>query len=207
MKNGVTIFKWASPIICLIIIWLILNELNCGGKGKTEYKEVVKIEMDTVWLEAKTDTHYVAKPYKVVLHDTLEFESEPIVKYKDIPPVVLKAFEDWNSTKYFSDSFIVAHGKLYLFDTLRSGKLKKGFDLQQSIPLVKETITLREKPRTKGLVGLSIMGDVNTPLQQTGASFGLLFKSGTYLGIQGALQKGGNTLYGVQLMKVIKLRK
>lgn len=206
MKNGATYFKWSVVLIGIIAVVYLFR--GCfGGKGKTEYKEIVKIVRDTMWLQSGTDTHYVAKPYKVTIHDTLEYESDPIVIREPLPPLVRKAFDDWNSTKYFSDSFSVDYGKLYLYDTLRSGKLRKGFSLRQSIPVITNTITLREKPRIKAYAGIEVMGTMQSPISYTGVSFSLLMKNQNIIGIKGGLMKNGNELYGIEYKRLIKLRK
>lgn len=212
MKNWVNIFKYVSYIIVAVIAWLLLKDLRCGGSGGTQVKNDTIIIRDTQWLAAKTETAYISKPYRVTLHDTLEIEGEPIMAYYPLdryPPIVQKVFSDWNSTKYYADSFPVDYGKLYLYDTLRSGKLRKGFSLQQSIPLVTETktITVHEKPRVVVYGGLTVMGNPSTPIFGTGAKVGFIAKNGKYYGGSYIFTKNQGQLYQFDILLPIRLRK
>lgn len=189
-----------------------LRDLKCGRDGGALIKNDTVTRVDTFWKEANTDTFYKAQPYAVEKHDTLEIEGETVMGYyplDEYPPIVKKVFSDYNSTKYYADSFDVDFGKLYLYDTTRSGKLRKGFKLTQDIPLVKETstITVHEKPRVVLYGGLTVLGTQNTPLFATGVKLGIMAKNGKYYGGSYLLTKDGNTMYQVDALLPIRLRK
>lgn len=209
MKNGATYFKYGAPIIALLIIWFILRDLGCGRSngGTKTTTDTITIIRDTVIVEIDTFVSYVPKPYKVVEHDTLEIELDPVVKWKEIPEVVLNAYKDYYSKKYYKDSFDVAYGKLYMDDTVHKSAITgRSFSLKQSIPEITNTVIV-DKHRTKLYFGLSVAGNVKEPLSYVGADISLLMKNQNLIGIQGGLLKGGNTIYGINYKKLITFRK
>ncbi len=209
MKNGVTYFKYGALVISLLIIWFILRDLGCGmgnGGSKTT-TDTLTIIRDTTYHQVDTFVSYVPKPYKVIEHDTLEIDGEPIVKWKEIPTTVLNVYKDYHSKKYYNDSFNVKYGTLYLYDTVRGNSIVgKGFSLKQSIPEITNTIVV-EKPRVKGFLGVEVMGNRNTPIAYTGVSFSLLMKTNQMYSVKGGLLSGGNYMVGIEMKRLITFRK
>lgn len=212
MKNGIKIFKYTSPVICLLILWLILRDLRCGDGGTAVTRDTVSFVRDTTIYVYQTDTQYIPKPYRVDSPpDTIELEGEPIYRYypvDSLPITFRNAIRDYYSAKYYLDSFDVQYGKLYLYDTVYKNQIRrKSFSLQQSIPEITNTITLEKPTRTAAFIGLSIAGNKGVPFYAAGVDFGLKFKNDSYLGIEGLLLKDGTPIYGIQYMKKIRLRK
>lgn len=210
MKNGSPYFKYTVILIVVVVILLLFR--RCGDGGGTIIKNDTVTVRDTQWIPSKTDTQYVAKPYKVTKHDTLEIEGEPLMAYyplDEYPPIVKKVFEDYNSTKYYADSFDVNFGKLYLYDTTRAGKLRKGFSLNQDIPVVTEstTITVHEKKRVVLYAGVTGIGNQTTPIYAVGGKLGIMAKNGKYYGGSYLLTKSGAVMYQADILIPIRLRK
>lgn len=209
MKNGATYFKYGSLLVIVIIVVWFFNNFKCGrggGSSKTT-TDTIKIIRDTVIHRVDTLISYVPRPYKIVEHDTLEIDGEPIVKWKEIPASVMNAYKDYYSKKYYRDSFDIKFGKLYLEDTVYKNSLTgRSFRLVQSIPEITNTIIM-DKHRTKLYLGLSVAGNVKEPLSYVGADVSLLMKNQSIVGIQGGVLKGGNTIYGLSYRKLITFRK
>lgn len=209
MKNGLTIFKYLTPIICTIIVVWFLRDLKCNGNGGE--KEVVKIRVDTFWKKGDTVVRYVPQPYKVTTHsiDTFLLEHDiPFFTFDSLPQSIKNILSEYNNKKYYADSFAVQYGKLYLYDTVRYSRIVgKGFALNQSIPEITNTITLREKPRMVVYAGLTVMGNKTTPIFATGAKIGFMAKNGKYYGGSYLISKTGSDLYQFETLLPIRLRK
>lgn len=183
--------------------------MRCTGNGNGSTKtDTIKIVRDTTYILHDTTISYVPRPYKIeVIKDSLIFlEREPTIE--DYPPMVKRWIENYNSRVYYDTTISVPYGSANIKDTLFKNRIVgRSFSLTQSIPEIKETITLREKPRVKGFIGLGLAGNIQTPLSQTEISFGLLMKNNSYYGIKGILQKEGTTLYGIEYKRLITFKK
>lgn len=206
MKKGETYFKYSVMLMIAVIIFLIFRK--CGScVGTRPPKNDTTIVRDTQWIQIKTDTQYIPQPYKVVKYkfDTLFLDKEqPSFNYDSLPKHVQAIISEYYTKKFYSDSFDVKYGKLYLSDTLWYNRIiGKGFKLDQSIPEITETITIvkHEKKKNIGYFGIGAFGNLNTPLYGTTADFSIKWKNDKIYSVGGILTKGGD-LYGKFEIKI-----
>jgi hypothetical protein len=138
----------------------------------------------------------------VVIHDTLEvFETVPAAV--DTGRILSQYF----ARRVYSDTQLVDYGTVVINDTVSQNRITgRGIRSKFSIPVVKETITLRER-RTVGYFGVSAMGNNQNPLYALGGSFGLKLKSGKFYGIGASVTKEGSIVYSAEFKIPIRLKK
>lgn len=215
MKSGYNWFKWIVIAGGIIAVMYMFRECNCGnrgGSGRLE-NDTISIKHDTFYKDTGTTiVKEVPVPYKEEVPKYIPVYEEGPIKYLPLdsfPPVVTKMLIDYSTTRYYHDSMDVQYGKLHVLDTLRNNKFigKRSILLQQSIPEITKTITLREEKRTVGYIGFTVMGNKYTPIKLTQGSFGFKFKSDKYLGISAALIKDDEAVFGVETKLPIRFRK
>lgn len=210
MKNGSTYFKYGSLLAIVIILVWFLNDLGCGRKGgtKIEYRDTIKVKIDTFYTDTNTTVTYVPRPYKIeTTRDSIIYlERQP--EYQDFPPIAKRWIEDYHTKKYYDTTISIQYGTLNIKDTVYKNKIVgRKTEINQLIPKITKTITLSEKPRTVAYWGFSIAGNVSSPIAATEFDFGLKLKNNSYIGLKGMLLKDGQPLYGIQYMRAIRLRK
>lgn len=209
MKNGSTYFKYSVILIGIAVIVWVVSLFKCNGSGGKEIKnDTVSYTRDTIIYVHDTTIVYKPQPYKeeIIRDSIIYLERQP--EFKDFPPIAQRWIEEYHKRKFYDTTFNVQYGTARIIDTIYKNRLTgRSFSLQQSIPEITNTVTLREPKRVKGMIGLGIAGNIIQPLSQTEVSFGLLMKNNSYYGIKGILQKEGTTLYGVEFKRIISFRK
>lgn len=145
MKKEVIDFLLALKNIVMITlgIWGIIFFFNKGCNTPDQAKE---IKSDTVIrITTNTDTFY--RDRTVLKHDTIR-TSYPI--YIDTS----KTIQDYYTFKSVEDSFIGKNYHIKIFDTLYMNSLH-GRRAMISVTQIDSTITLKDKPKIKGYLGLS----------------------------------------------------
>ncbi len=208
MKDGATYFKYSVILICVFLIYLLFR--GCGnGKTHKPTKDTIAVKEVVKWLPSKKDTVYVPKiekeysPKPYAVHDTLE-SFEYIVKNVDTA-VILK---DYYTERLYADTQTVQYGSIIIHDVITKNQIKqRRLQSNFNIPEVTKTITLKEPPRVKAYIGFSAMGNKESIIYATGASFGIMAKNGKLYNATVHLSKDGGVLYGGQFLIPIKLKK
>jgi len=171
----------------IIVLLIVLLRAECGRPSqpgqdiKIDGKkyELVKKEIDTVFVKVKPDVVY--KPGITIYRDT--------TIYQDVPKMGTIELADELRHNYY-DSIVMSHfakrvytdtikfgtnGSIYIKDTLQENAILSRMTNSDLIfPSVKETITVKEKPKNqlylgaKTLVGNGTIGGIGT---------GLMFKT------------------------------
>jgi len=208
-------FNFNTVLLLIIVVVLLLFFRRCGGGGRGSIirTDTIRVTRDTAYILHDTTISYVPKPYKVekVRDSIIYLELMPTDEYlplKDYPPIVKRWIEDYNTKKHYDTTMPVQYGTLRIIDSVyRNSLVGRSINLQQSIPEIKETITLREKPRVVVYGGLTIIGSPSTPLYATGVKLGIMAKNGKYYGGSYLLTKGGGVMYQGEILIPIRLRK
>ena len=148
IKNNFTLF------IILILIGVIVvqrlfqpkptdlsNYIKIGGK---EY-EILKSSVDTLWLPQDTIkiVDYVPSP-PIIIVDTIPTEVD-----------TLKILQDYYNKHYYSDVVLLdSIGTAEIKDTISQNRIiSRSVIFDYKIPLIKETIVVKDNPTTKLYLG------------------------------------------------------
>lgn len=208
MKDGATYFKYSVILICVFLIFLLFK--RCGdGKSDKPTKDTVAIKEVVKWLRSKKDTVYVPKmvkeyvPNYITLHDTLE-SFEYIVQKVDTSAIL----KNYYTEKLYADTQNVQYGSVIIHDVIAKNQIKqRRLQSNFNVPEVTKAITIKEPPRVKAYIGFSAMGNKESIIYATGASFGIMAKNGKLYNGTVHLSKDGGVLYGGQILIPIKLKK
>lgn len=216
MTKAETYYKWTKLTVGVIIAAVILIFLfrQCGHSGNVGVAKSDTIKITQVVTVHDTTTLLVdkPKPYKVTLHDTLEVSGEPQYIYlpsNQYPPIVNNALQDYNSTKYYNDTFNVQYGYVIAKDTIRKNLIiGRSISLKQTLTDTTRTITVKEDKRNVWYLGGGAFGNLTTPFYGVQSSIGLTNKQDIYYGITGMLLlKSQQPMYGVEIKMPIHLKK
>lgn len=210
-------YKWTRLTVGVIIAAVILIFLfrQCGHSDNVGVakSDTIKIRHDTVIHTVDTFISYVPTPYKVEVPTQVPvyIGPEPTYRYLPIdsfPPQVKKIISDYYSRKYYDTTLSIQYGTAHLKDTVYANKITgRGWSINQSIPEITNTITLREPKRNIVYLGAGIFGNLNTPFAGTEASISLKNKQDVIYNIKGMLLKNQSTLYGVTVLLPLRLKK
>lgn len=208
MKDGATYFKYSVILICVLLIFLLFR--RCGnGKTDKPTKDTIAVKEVVKWLPSKKDTVYVPKIEKIytpkpyTVHDTLE-SFEYVIQKVDTATIL----KDYYTEKLYADTQSVQYGNIIIHDVITKNQIKqRRLQSNFTIPEVTKTITIKNPPRVTAYLGFSAMGNKETMIYATGASFGIMAKNGKLYNGTVHLSKDGGVLYGGQVLLPIRLRK
>lgn len=207
MKNFATIFKYAALVfIVLAVIWFF----RCGNSaGGGKINDTLSHTIDTVLVKT-VDTVLLDNPvpYKVtyvrevVKHDTLE-TIQTVLQHIDSARILAQ----YLAVRSYDTTVVVKYGELKMSATITQNRITNAsFRLSQQVPEIRETITLREKKRNVGYVGIVSFGNQNNIPYATGLSLGMKIKNDAMFEVMGLLTKD-QAMYGVGLKWPIRFKK
>lgn len=204
-----TAFKYFTLAIMLIVVMLIFRRCGCGGGNRNQHSDTISVKHDTVFVQSKSDTHYIPQPFKVVKYVTIKETSHDTLEVFNLEHVdSLKILADYLATRYYFDSIAFKYGKVYVRDTVTQNRIiGRGVRSDFSVPVITNTITLREKKRTVLYLGAEGFGNEKTLVYGIGVNAGLEFKNRKYWGVSYILTKDGAAQYGLRFMIPIRFRK
>lgn len=204
-SQRVSIFKWGVILIIAIILFMMWRGCRGEGGGKTG-PDTIKVKIDTVWVQSKSDTFYTPEIVKTKYVPV--YKTDTLESFEFINVDTTAILKDYLATKYYSDSIAVQYGKVYIADTVSQNKIvSRGVKTAFTVPVVKETITIARPPKNIAYLGFEAIGNPQSPLYGVGASLGMKFKNDKYYGLKALMSKEGNPLYGLEFKIPIRLRK
>jgi len=207
VQQRISIFKWSVALIAIIVLFLLFRRCGDGGKVKPA-SDTVSVKIDTVWLQSKSDTFYTPPIVKTEWRTKLKYKTDTLETTEYIIADTSLILQEYFAYHYYEDTINVKYGSVYINDTVTENKIaSRGVKTNFNIPVVKETITLRQPKRNIVYVGLGAMGSEQSFLEQTEVSFGLKTKNDKYYGIKGAMSRQGNVLAGFQFLIPVRFNK
>lgn len=206
-EQRISIFKWSVVLIAIIFLFLMFKRCGDGGKTKPT-SDTISVRIDTVWMQSKSDTFYTPAVTKTEWKTKLEYKTDTLESFEYMKVDTTAILKDYLATRYYQDSIAVQYGKVYISDTITKNKIaSRGIKTNFNIPVVRETITLRQPKRNIAYLGFSAMGSEQSFLEQTEVSFGVKVKNDKYYGVKGAMSRNGNILAGIEFKIPIRLNK
>lgn len=206
-ETRVQYFKYSIILIGIIVVFLIFKRCGSSG-GSVTPNDTIQYKIDTVWVPSKTDTFYTPQVEKVDTVYEPEYRTDTLETFEYVQVDSAAILKDYLSTRYYQDSLEIQYGKVYINDTINKNRIKsRGIRSVFNIPLVKETVTIREKKRNVGYVGFGAMGSEQSFLEQTEVTVGFKTKNDKMYAIEAALSRQGSVLIGGKILIPIRLNK
>lgn len=212
MSNTATYFKGAVALVAIVaIVWITLQIKGCvSGSGSGSNKDTISVKHDTTYVikrDTITQTLETLVPYKVeyvktvVKHDTLT-SIEFITSEVDSARIL----EQYFATKFYSITSPVQYGEATIHDTVTQNRITgRSIILNQSIPQVKETITIREK-RIVLYGGIQAIGNKEQLPFASGITLDLKLRNDALIG-GGAYLTGHKPMFSAAIKVPIRLKK
>lgn len=215
MKKSKTIPVLFGMIVGVVAMMMLRR---CGDGGEVApSSDTISVGVDTFYAEAKTDTQYVPKPYKVNVPYRIELRAnedsfllalsnkEAILADREHTIAMLR---DHLSTKYYSDTQSIKYGSLVINDTLnRNSIIGRGIRLSQRIPEIKTTYTIRAKQKTIFYLGADVYSNFNNPIWGVGANASLKLKNEKIYSLGAVLPQNNSVVYTFGFKIPIRLNK
>lgn len=208
------------PVLFGLVVGILIMMLlrRCGDGGvKPIHNDTISVKIDTFYTEAKIDTHYIPKPYKIIVPYEVEVptDNDSLILALAIKDGLLSSksdsisvLRDYLTKKYYYDSFKVTYGKIYVADTVFANSIiGKGVSASFNVPTITRTFTVEAKKRTLFYLGGDIYGNLNSPIYGVGAAAGIKFRNDKYYEIKALLSKEGVPIYGFGFRLPIRLNK
>lgn len=212
MSNTATYFKWGTLLVGIaVVVWLTLQIKGCvSGSGSGSNKDTISVKHDTTYITKRdtiTQTLETLVPYKVeyvktvVKHDTLTS-----IEFVTTEADTTRILEQYFATKFYSITSPVQYGEATIHDTITQNRITgRSIILSQSIPQVKETITIRER-RVVLYGGIIAFGNKENIPFASGVTLDLKFKNDALFGVGGLLTRD-KPMFQASLKVPIRLRK
>jgi hypothetical protein len=171
----------------IILLILILFRAECGRpatKGEDikvngKKYELVKREIDTVFVKVKPDVVY--KQGKTIYRDTTIYQEIPSLGAMELGDELMHNYYDSILMSHFAKRVFTdtikfgTNGSVYIKDTLQENAiLSRTTNSDLIFPTIKETITVKEKPKNQLYLGAkTILGSSNI----SGVGTGLMLKT------------------------------
>lgn len=209
-------FNLAALVFGAVLVLLLFKRCGDGGTKKPG-NDTISVRVDTVYVQSKIDTHYIPKPYKVlvptkeiipVLSDSLILAAA--IKDGTISTLSdsLAVLRDYLTTRYYDDSFKVDYGKIRIVDTVFANSIVgRGVSTKFNVPIITKTVTIEARQRTTLYIGGDMYGNANSPIYAVGGAIGLRFRNGKYYEAKALLSKDGIPLYGLGFRLPIRTKK
>lgn len=182
---------------------------RCGNGGTTKLTtDTLSVKRDTVWVQSKIDTFYTPKIVKTEYKTALRYKTDTLESFEYIPVDSAAMLKDYLATRYYQDSVALQYGKVYINDTITKNKIaSRGVKTSFNIPVVKETITLRQPKRNIAYITFGAKGSERSFLEQTEVGVAWKAKNDKIYSLESALSREGTVLIGGKVLIPIRLNK
>ncbi len=158
MKPISTIRLYQFVILALVLVILFLK--MCSGK-KCPSVEVVKIETDTQYVKVtETVERYMPPVTKYIPYNNIIYKTDSLVEYQFVDVDTAAILKDYFATRFYSDTIRNDYGYIVIPDSVRENRIvSRAPKWNLSIPIVTNTITVKEKERNQIYLGLTGIGN------------------------------------------------
>ena len=193
----------------IIVVLAIIILLQRCSKGNTSHTEI-KVTKDTVWIHKDSTIYSKPQLIKTISVPIEQWNTEylPDTNYSKL----LKQYQDivvtYLSSNLLQDSIrIDSIGYLKIIDTISHNTIKgRSTSYKFSYPIIKQTITIQEKPKRQLYAGIGLGGNRIDLIDQV--SLGILYKDRKDRIFGASITASPSGIeYGVQSFWKIKLKK
>ena len=192
-------------ILILVLIAIVFIQ-RCDKPVEVIEPQIVR---DTVWVKHDSIIHSkpkVIKTIEVETKDSLVYLPDTnyqvlLSQYKDVVNQLLVKNITFDSIR------IDTNGYVKIYDTLQKNLIiGRSSEVFISYPIIKETITLQQKPKNQLYMGGGVSGSKNTLISQVRAGVLLKNKKDQIYGASVSIGLEGIPIYGIDSYWKIKLK-
>jgi len=206
-QQRISIFKWSIALIAIIVLFLLFRRCGNGGNVKPT-TDTVSRKIDTVWLQSKTDTFYTPPIVKTEWRTKLKYKTDTLETTEYIIADTSLILQEYFAYHYYEDTINVKYGSVYINDTVTENKIaSRRVRTNFSIPVVKETITLRQPKSGIAYLTFGVKGSDQSFLEQTEVGIAWKAKNEKFYELNGALSRQGILMGGFKIGIPIRLNK
>lgn len=195
--------------IILVLLAVILLQ-RCGGGDKTP--PIPSIKRDTVWVVKDsliTSKPRVIKTVEIKSNDTIINNYLPDTNYNKLVGQYQEVVKELLAKNIHSDSIrIDTNGYVKITDTVQKNLIiGRVTEMNIKYPIIKETITVHQKPVNQLYIGGGLGASQNALINQVRAGVMLKTKKDQLFGANVGISTQGNVIYGIDSYWKINLRK
>lgn len=194
--------------IVIGLLAIILLQRSCE-KPKPSVPQTVK--RDTTWIVKDSlifSKPRVVKTVEIRSNDTIINNYLPDTNYQKLVVQYENVVKELLAKNIHSDSVrIDTNGYVKITDTVQKNLIiGRGTEVNIKYPIIKETITIREKPVNQLYIGGGLGADKTTLINQVRAGVMLKTKKDQLFGVHTGISTQGNVIYGVDSYWKISLK-
>lgn len=194
--------------IILVLLAVILLQ-RCGGGDKTP--PIPSIKRDTVWVVKDsliTSKPRVIKTVEIRSNDTIINNYLPDTNYNKLVGQYQEVVKELLAKNIHSDSIrIDTNGYVKITDTVQKNLIiGRVTEMNIKYPIIKETITVHQKPVNQLYIGGGLGADKTTLINQVRAGVMLKTKKDQLFGANVGISTQGNVIYGIDSYWKISLK-
>lgn len=195
--------------IILVLLAVILLQ-RCGGEDKIP--PIPSIKRDTVWVVKDsliTSKPRVIKTVEIRSNDTIINNYLPDTNYNKLVGQYQEVVKELLAKNIHSDSIrIDTNGYVKITDTVQKNLIiGRVTEMNIKYPIIKETITVHQKPVNQLYIGGGLGASQNALINQVRAGVMLKTKKDQLFGANVGISTQGNVIYGIDSYWKINLRK
>lgn len=194
--------------IILVLLAVILLQ-RCGGGDKTP--PIPSIKRDTVWVVKDsliTSKPRVIKTVEIRSNDTIINNYLPDTNYNKLVGQYQEVVKELLAKNIHSDSIrIDTNGYVKITDTVQKNLIiGRVTEMNIKYPIIKETITVHQKPVNQLYIGGGLGASQNALINQVRAGVMLKTKKDQLFGANVGISTQGNVIYGIDSYWKISLK-
>lgn len=195
--------------IILVLLAVILLQ-RCGGGGRDKNPPVPSIKRDTVWVVKDsliTSKPRVIKTVEIRSNDTIINNYLPDTNYNKLVGQYQEVVKELLAKNIHSDSIrIDTNGYVKITDTVQKNLIiGRVTEMNIKYPIIKETITVHQKPVNQLYIGGGLGASQNALINQVRAGVMLKTKKDQLFGANVGISTQGNVIYGIDSYWKIRL--
>lgn len=184
--------------IILVLLAVILLQ-RCGGEDKTP--PIPSIKRDTVWVVKDsliTSKPRVIKTVEIRSNDTIINNYLPDTNYNKLVGQYQEVVKELLAKNIHSDSIrIDTNGYVKITDTVQKNLIiGRVTEMNIKYPIIKETITVHQKPVNQLYIGGGLGASQNALINQVRAGVILKTKKDKIFGVNVGISTQGTVVYG-----------
>lgn len=197
-------------IILVLLAVILLQRRGGGGENKPELPPSIK--RDTVWVVKDSlifSKPKVIKTVEITSHDTIINHYLPDTNYQKLLVQYQDVVKELLAKNIHSDSIrIDTNGYVKISDTVQKNLIiGRVTEVNIKYPIIKETITVHQKPVNQLYIGGGVGANKNALINQVRAGVILKTKKDKIFGVNVGVSTQGTIVYGFDSYWKINLKK
>lgn len=204
-------FIKANVLNFIILVLLAVILLQRCGDGEKKPELPPSIKRDTIWVVKDSlifSKPRVIKTVEITSHDTIINHYIPDTNYNRLLVQYQDVVKELLAKNIHSDSIrIDTNGYVKITDTVQKNLIiGRVTDVNIKYPIIKETITVHQKPVNQLYIGGGLGADKTTLINQVRAGVMFKTKKDQFFGVHTGISTQGNVIYGVDSYWKISLK-